>query len=181
MTSTLCDRVTERVALGDELAELSEHAQTCQRCQRLIAMPSQLGHTRHAVDPGLGFSARMTVGAQHRLAVRRRRRVAVGLAATVASGVFGVVLVTRSPETAVGPLTATELRNSVYVDAALESPGEPSDEPAIPVDDDEVAALVELADVDKAMQVSVQWPQIEKPLARYKKLLDELDAVEVAP
>ena len=64
-----CDLVSERIALGEPLAELDEHVSSCTRCQRLVAMPAQLGATRHSVDPGLGFSARMTVGAQHRLVV----------------------------------------------------------------------------------------------------------------
>ena len=43
-----CDAVAERVALGEPLGELREHVATCARCQRLVALPGQLGATRHA-------------------------------------------------------------------------------------------------------------------------------------
>ena len=38
MTLSLCDQVAERVALGESLGALSEHAAACASCQRLIAM-----------------------------------------------------------------------------------------------------------------------------------------------
>lgn len=166
MTLPLCDQVTERTALGEPLAELSEHAATCPRCQRLVSMPSQLGAAHHAVDPGLGFSARMTVGAQHLLTVRRRRRLAAGLAATVASGAFGVFLVTRSPEDRpMAKALATDLRGSG--DRANEA----DRDPPTAVDDDDLAAIVSLADVDQSMRLSARWTEIKKPLAPYRKLL----------
>jgi len=62
MTLSVCDQVAERVALGEPLGDLTEHAEGCASCKNLIAMSSKLGATRHAVDPGLGFTARMTVG-----------------------------------------------------------------------------------------------------------------------
>jgi hypothetical protein len=160
MTLSLCDQVTERVALGDALAELSEHVETCARCARVVVMSSQLGATRHAVDPGLGFSARMTVGAQHRIGVRRRRRLAAGLAATVASGALAVVFVTRAPEDHVPVHTA-----------ALRTPP-PTLAPAATDDDDDLAALVQLADVDRASRLSARWGHIKKPLRPYKQLIE---------
>lgn len=165
MTLSLCDQVAERVALGESLGELTEHTATCSSCQRLVAMSSKLGATHHAVDPGLGFSARMTVGAQHRLAVRRRQRLAAGLAATVAGGVFGVFLVTRSPEDGGGPAVALP---------SVENPGPDSDdnrEPPEAATDEDLASLVEMADVRRAGRVSARWSKIERPLAPYKKLL----------
>jgi hypothetical protein len=166
MTLTLCDQVTERVALGEALGELTEHAATCPSCQRFVAASSRLGATRHDVDPGLGFSARMTVGAQHRIAVRRRRRLAAGLAATVATGAFGVFIMTRTPAEPGLPPTHPEV--------AVPNPPahEPTrkDEPPTTADAD-LAALVQLADVDRSSRLSAEWAHIKKPLAPYKKLI----------
>jgi len=162
MTLTHCEQVAERVALGESLGELTAHAATCASCQRLVAVSSQLGATHHEVDPGLGFSARMTVGAQHRIAVRRRRRLAAGLAATVATGAFGVFIMTRTPDE-----PQERLPN-----LALPTPPAPDhkDEPPT-ADEADLAALVQLADVDRSSRVSAKWARIKKPLAPYKKLL----------
>jgi hypothetical protein len=167
----MCDQVTERVALGESLGELAEHAAACPTCQRLAVVSRQLGQLgrlgrlgvmHHEVDPGLGFSARMTIGAQHRIAVRRRRKLAAGFAATVATGAFGVFLVTRTPD--VTPPPAHEPTMS----QPAKSP-EP-DSPTAATDAD-LATLVQLADVDRSSRISAKWPRIKKPLAPYKKLL----------
>jgi hypothetical protein len=163
MTPTLHDQVAERLALGEPLGDLAGHAATCPSCQQLIGVSSQLSATRSAVDPGLGFSARMTAGAQHRVAARRHRRLAVGLAASVASGAFGVFLVTH---------TATE---RPYVQAppmVAHQPDTPDRaEPAEPASDDELTALVGFADVERSARAAAHWGHIEKPLAAYRKLL----------
>lgn len=171
MTLSLCDQVTERVALGDSLGELAEHAAACPSCQRLALVSRQLGQLgqlgrlgtmHHEVDPGLGFSARMTIGAQHRIAVRRRRKLAVGLAATVATGAFGVFLVTRTP----GVTPAPPLEPPPGMSS---KPPEPDPSPA--ASDADLATLVQLADVDRSSRISAKWARIKKPLAPYKKLL----------
>jgi hypothetical protein len=164
MTLSVCDRVAERVALGEPLDDLAEHAAGCAGCQGLIAVSSQLGATRHAVDPGLGFSARMTVGAQHRLAVRRRRRLAAGLAATVATGALGLLFVAHTPaESPRGPVaTPMPPAPTMQRDVEREAP---------PVTDADLAELVQLADVDRSSHLSANWKTIKKPLAAYKKLL----------
>lgn len=162
MTESMCDRVTERLALGEPLGDLSEHVSSCSSCQGLVAVSGRLGATHHAVDPGLGFSARMTVGAQHRLGVRRRRRLAAGLAATVATGMFGVFLVAHTSEP------------SPREPALARPPSPPAPDKLQPdpaASDDDLAALVQLADVDRASRLSARWSHIEKPLAPYKKLL----------
>jgi len=160
MTFSLCDQVAERVALGEALAELSAHVETCASCARLVAMSARLGASHHAVDPGLGFSARMTVGAQHRIAVRRRHRVAAGLAATVASGAFAVFFVTRAPSEPTSPVAATPLK------------AQPTAEPAEPATDDDLAALVQMADVHRASRLSARWGHIKRPLRPYKHLIE---------
>jgi hypothetical protein len=158
MMST-CEAVAERIALGEPLAELDEHVSSCAACQRIVAMPSALGATRHSVDPGLGFSARMTVGAQHRLVVRRRRRIAAGLAATVAAGMIGVFAITRPPEEApvqLSPAVAERI---------------PTDETTT-FDEPEIKALVELADTKRSSRLSAHWARIRRPLAPYKQLIE---------
>lgn len=162
MTESMCDQVADRLALGEPLGDLSEHVAGCSSCQGLVTVSGQLAATRHAVDPGLGFSARMTVGAQHRLGVRRRRRLAAGLAVSVATGMFGVFVVANHPA---GP----DVQKQVRQDPSLKhNPPEPRAEPAT---DKELAALAELADVDSASRQSADWGFIEEPLAPYKKLV----------
>lgn len=168
--TAVCDQVAERLALGEPLGELSAHAETCANCRGLVAMSSKLGAAHHAVDPGLGFSARMTVGAQHRLVVRRRRRLVAGLAATVATGALGVMLFAHAPEPV--PTTAVELpKPKEPTQPSMQNPETPDalDAPG----DDELAALVELADTERSARYSANWRRIKKPLAPYKKLLKE--------
>jgi hypothetical protein len=162
----MCDQVTERLAMGEPLAELSEHVSSCESCQGVVAVSSQLGATHHAVDPGLGFSARMTVGAQHRLVVRRRRRLATGLAATVVTGAFGVLIVAHAPSGSPGEHVATQPPQRPL------QPEQPVQEPPKVNDSDaDLAALVQLADVDRSARLSARWTHIKKPLAPYKKLV----------
>ena len=73
-----CDIVAERIALGEPLGDQAEHAAACASCRTLAALPTEIGAMRTEADPGLGFSARMTAGAQHRITIRRRRRKAPG-------------------------------------------------------------------------------------------------------
>jgi hypothetical protein len=160
MTS-ICESVAERVALGEPLAELDEHVSSCPRCRRVVAMPGQLGATRHSVDPGLGFSARMTVGAQQRIVVRRRRRIAAGLAATVAAGMLGVFAITRQPEA-----------QQVAPDDPAVAERLPTEEPVF-FDDTEVAYLVDIADVKRSRRESAHWARIQRPLAAYKQLVED--------
>ncbi len=156
-----CDSVAERVALGDALGDLADHVTSCERCRRVVDMPGQLGATRHEVDPGLGFSARMTIGAQQRLVVRHRRRVAVGLAATVAAGALGVFLMMRTPRApAPSETAATEPRKDDVKDPVPEVASEA-----------DLAALVHLADVDHSSRITARWSHITRPLAPYRKLV----------
>jgi hypothetical protein len=164
----MCDQVTERLAMGEPLAELSEHVSSCESCQGVVAVSSQLGATHHAVDPGLGFSARMTVGAQHRLVVRRRRRLATGLAATVVTGAFGVLLVAHAPSGSPGEQVATQPpQRPLQPEQPVQEPPKVNDSDA----DADLAALVQLADVDRSARLSARWTRIKKPLAPYKKLV----------
>jgi hypothetical protein len=169
MTLRVCDQVAERVALGEPLGEMGEHVEGCTGCKNLIATSSKLGATRHAVDPGLGFTARMTVGAQHRIAARRRQRLAVGLAATVVSGAFGVFLVTRPSE----PVKQEQEQALKLPTPPSPTPERQEEEPPPATEDDDLALLVQLADVERNSQLSANWRDITRPLAPYKRLVKE--------
>ncbi len=158
-TNPTCETVAERVALGDSLGELAGHVTTCERCKLVVDMPGKLGATKHEVDPGLGFAARMTIGARHRIATRRRRRVAAALGSTVAAGLLGVFFLTRTPATTTSTETTASTETQV-VDPTLE-----------PATEDELKALVDLADVERSARLSANWRQIKKPLSPYRKLL----------
>ena len=153
-----CDLVAERIALGEPLGDLQQHATTCERCQGIVDMPGKLGATHHEIDPGLGFTARMTIGAQQRITQRRRRRVAAALGTTVAAGLVGVFFLTRTPadeQSELKPSTETSL-----ADQKLE-----------PATDAELKTLVDLADVNRSAHLSANWRRIKKPLSPYRKLL----------
>ena len=165
MTLSLCDQVAERVALGEGLGELAEHVASCTGCGSLVAMSSKLGAVHHAVDPGLGFTARMTVGAQHRIAVRYRRKLAVGLAATVAAGALGVFVVTHSANLPPAQVANQDIKPQLKSNTPAETPSPTQ------IEDEDLAALVQLADVDRASRLSARWGHIKKPLAPYRKLL----------
>jgi hypothetical protein len=154
----ICDTVAERVALGEPFAEHEEHAARCERCKLVVDMPGKLGATRQDIDPGMGFAARMTVGAQHRITQRRRRRVAAALGGTVAAGLVAVFFVTRTP-------APEPTNNHVSIELPVE---DPTLEPAT---DAELKALVDLADVERSAHLSANWRQIKKPLSPYRKLL----------
>jgi hypothetical protein len=171
--SSTCDQVAERVALGEPLGEAGEHAATCERCKRLVALPVELGATRREADPGLGFSARMTAGAQQRISVRRRRRMAAGLAAAVAATTLGVLVLTRQPVAqpiATNP-PAHEQRPATNPNPDPSSEDDPWDATDSLDDDDDVRALVQLANTDRARKLSADWDAIEAPVRQYDIVL----------
>jgi hypothetical protein len=158
-----CEDVAERVALGEPLGELAGHAASCGECRSITAVADKLAATHHAIDPGLGFSARMTIGAQQLLAVRRRRRMAMSLAGLTCAGAFGVFVMTRAPkepEVALGPVDGPQHRQ------LLETPQ--------PVADQDARMLIELADTRRASRASAAWGRIEKPLRPYMRLVRDL-------
>ena len=166
--TTQCEAVAGRLALGEPLEPLAEHVASCAGCTRLVEMPRRIGAARHDIDPGLGFSARMTVGAQHRIAVRRRRRVAAGLAATMAAGALGVVVLTREPD--------------LPMKAAVSLPEQPAEEPrpAPPGDAADLQVLVNLADTGRSLRLSASWRELERPLGGYQRLVEEVQLEDPA-
>jgi hypothetical protein len=169
--SSTCDQVAERIALGEQLGEAGEHAATCERCQRLVALPVELGATHRDVDPGLGFSARMTAGAQQRIVVRRRRRIAGMAAAAVAVATLGVFALTREPE--LEKVVETPTRDDRQLPATQPSQDDPWDpnREADEDDDEDVRALVQLANTERSSKLSADWGRISQPLAPYRSLL----------
>lgn len=161
-----CDLVAERVALGEPLGELAEHAASCPKCRRLAALPAEIGAVHKDIDAGLGFTARMTIGAQQRFAARRRnRRVAVGAAAAVAVAAGTVLVVTRTPAgepvAEQPPAPAMEHRQ----------PQPQPDEPKPGQPDPDLEALVQMSRAEHAMDTSARWGEITQPLAPYKTLV----------
>jgi len=166
-----CDAVAERLALGESLEPVAEHVASCAACARLALLPRRIAAAHREIDPGLGFSARMTVGAQQRLGAWRRQRVAAGLAATVAAGALGVVVLTRTP--------AAPPPQRPQPALMLPQPTEePRPDPAAEAADIDV--LVDLADTGRSIRASADWRALERPLRGYRKLVKEArdEAVE---
>jgi hypothetical protein len=152
-----CDLVAERIALGESLGELAEHAATCDRCNATGALTARLAGVHREVDPGMGFAARMTAGAQHRIVVRRRRRLAGVVAASTLAASLGVFVMTRHDDPVVAPpATAT----------GQDPPADPSEIAA------DTAML--LRDPDRTAKRSADWGRIEKPIRPYKHVLKGL-------
>lgn len=154
---TTCDTVAERLALGEPLGDCADHAASCERCRELATMATQLGATHHAIDPGLGFAARMTVGAQQRIATRRRRRIATTAGVTAAAAAAFAFVVTRPTDPKPEPTTAM---SPLAIDAAPRP---------VEVDDADLAFLA--SDPDAVARTTADWNHITKPLRPYKKLL----------
>lgn len=164
--SDLCESVTERIALSEPLDELRDHVATCSRCERTVAMPSRIAAATERPDPGLGFAARMTIGAQHKLVVRRRRRVAATAGASVAAAAFAVFALTRSttPEPETKPALETK------VPAPVADRNDKVEKPVL-VDNPELVQLVNLSDTKRASRESARWGRIRKPLRPYVQLV----------
>ncbi len=156
-----CESVTERIALGEPLGELRDHVTTCARCERVLAMPSRIAAATERPDPGLGFAARMTIGAQNKLVIRRRRRIAGTVGGSVAAAALAAFVLTRSPST-----TEPDRKN-----IAVENPNPRVDEKPIAANNDELLHLVDLADTKRAARASASWGRIRKPLAPYIQLV----------
>jgi len=163
---TPCDVVAERIALGEPLGDVADHAASCERCQRLTALPGELAAVPREAAPSIGFTARMTLGAQHVLAARRRRRAIAGAATFTAVAAGAVFVVTRpSPDESVRAATATW--------PTLQDDDDQPKPPPTPAqhDDFDMKDLVKLARVDHSAHISARWSHITKPLAPYRALV----------
>lgn len=159
-----CELVVERVALGEPLGDVAEHAATCPKCRSLVALPTEIGATHREADPGMGFAARMTAGAQHRVVVRRRRRIAAGLAAAVVAMSLGAFFVTHESHEK-NKLAAVE--PPVIPPATATNTNDPWNSDGV---DEDVAALVDLADTSP--RPHAHWKRMESQLDAYRKLVE---------
>ena len=156
----VCNIIAERVALGESLGEHAAHVTTCARCQRVVALPASLASAHRDIEPGMGFAARMTVGAQQRITVRRRRRVAGAVGAGVAASAVLLLVVMRTPETSPPPSTV----------ASSQQPPVADDKP-VALDEADLAMLVNYADTARSNRAAANWRHITQPLRPYKNLL----------
>jgi hypothetical protein len=152
---TRCNLVAGAVASGAPLTDAERaHLTGCPDCAALVALPSNLARARRGAEPGPGFAARMTAGAHRRLAIRRRRRIALGAAAIAAAALLAVVG-TR----ALGPTPRTAL---------------PTPAVATPISVEQRARareLLELASFERAMAPAGPWRDLEAPLRVQRALL----------
>ncbi len=163
----LCNIVAERIALGEPLGDAAEHARTCARCRRVTALPTELTAVHQETDPGIGFAARMTAGAQKRIVVRHRRRVAATLAACMAATGIGVVLFTRHAEEPTVAVTTPHIDDANQPATQTQKQEKPDQTPV----DEDVKFLVSVARTSRHSHASAHWREIEKPLAPYKHLI----------
>jgi len=169
--TTNCELVAQCVAFGEPLGALAEHVTSCSRCQRMVDMPGLLTKTRHEVDPGLGFSSRMTVGAQHLMTTRHRRRMMAGLAAAVATVALGAFVVTR--ETGEDNRQPVAMPVTHVDDRPAGKTGDQANPPPVTDNaDPDVVTLVHYANTDRNRRLSAKWSKIEKSLEPYRKLVE---------
>lgn len=157
--SSPCDVVAERVALGEPLGDVADHAATCAKCRRIAALPAELGVVTSEADPGLGFTARMTSGAQHLLVARQRRRIVTAAVSAAAAASLLTFALTRKPE------SSTQSAQPALDTGSQQEPEQVAD------DEDDLRALVKLADTDRSAEYSADWGAIERPLAPYATLV----------
>jgi hypothetical protein len=169
-----CEAVVERVALGEPLGDLAEHAASCVKCRRIAALPTELGATHRDSDPGAGFSARMTAGAQRRIAVRRRRRAIGGIAAAAAVAALATFALSRDPALERLAVTPDERERPQPGTQSPEPPPDPWKPDRADVDDD-VRVLVQLANTYRSRKLSAHWRRIERPLEAYRIVVEGVD------
>src|SRR5262249_33371981 len=119
-------------------------------------------------DPGIGFAARITAGAQRRLVVRRRQRIVAGTAGAVVAAAAIAVIVMREPTPAPVAVTPEEHRERPATEPQKKH--HPWHKGEVDAD---VRALVPLANVERSSHLSARWARIEKPLAPYRAVLKE--------
>jgi hypothetical protein len=167
-----CNLVVERLALGEPLADVAPHVATCARCRRVVEASALLGGTHRDAEPGLGFASRMTAGAQERLVIRRRRRIAGGIVGVALVASLAAFVVARPGASSDGPATAAiqPTKATEPTTSRDAGPDQPTPHHHGQVDDD-VATLVHLANVDRSRSLSARWARIEKSLSPYRALV----------
>jgi len=169
--SVHCNRVAARAASDEELGEeLRSHVEVCDDCAALLAIPrglSEISACRSKLEPGPGFTSRVSRSAFR--TVDRRRRVRVAGMATAAACACALVVgavtwgVTASSSSSEERATAASGR----IDAEAT--------PAAEADTAAVAELVSLYDVDSALSYRADWDYIQEPLESMWLLTGEGD------
>jgi hypothetical protein len=178
--SNVCDQFAEAVVTGDAVETFAPHVATCERCQQTQRAAAALQQTAtagqlraSAPDPGLGFTARITVGAQHRVVQRRRNRYimtgAGGLAA--AAALTALVISQRTP-------AAPVAQPAITAPAPTQpAPMEPAPADALAIEDrDNLRALVRWQATADAWQqdrlpTAARWRRTIKPVAAYQTIV----------
>jgi hypothetical protein len=166
MTSP-CNLVLERLATGEVLsAEESAHVTRCVDCARLAGVPGLLAATAQEPEPSPGFSSRMQIGARHRLAVRRRNRVAMTTLAAAAVVVAGVGVFTRPT----AELTEVGAMRSLEEQEPRPRPPPPLERPATSTEKI-ILDLVHTSDIDRVLEQGANWDEVTHPLSPYDAVL----------
>ncbi len=180
---TTCEQFADAVISDDDTASFTEHVATCERCQGLAQTAAGLGaasgpgQLRAAnAEPRMGFSARIAVGAQHRVVQRRRNRFIMtgtgGLAA--AAAVTALLISQRHAGTPVQPAA-----NVPTLEQPEPTQPDPVVDPAPAVADedrDNLRALVRWQATADAWQQdrlpsTLNWRGTIKPVAAYQTVL----------
>jgi hypothetical protein len=183
---SICDDVAERLALGEPMAELAQHADDCPRCQSLLSVQRALTTSRRAdATPAHGFASRMTVAANQRLVVRHRRRVAGYAMLSAAVATLVTFFVVREPDKTTSPVAATvpeqpedradvpdPWKNPAETPDEVPDPDEPSLEDALEHDED--AYALHVLSETAAQPLSADWERIEEPMQPYEELLQQV-------
>jgi hypothetical protein len=174
---TPCDVVTERLALGEPLADVEAHVATCPACSRLVALPRLVAASAHAAEPHAGFAVRTAAGARTKLAVRRRNRILVNTTGALAAAAIAV-LALRTPDAPANPsFQIGAYRAPAPLAPVNDSTGstESPDELAAGelTDDDLGAELARISDFDRAIAPSPAWRTAEAPLAPYRLIVHQ--------
>lgn len=172
--STVCEQFAEAVVTGDAVESFGSHVAECERCQQTKRAALALQQTAAAAhDPGLGFTARITVGAQQRVVQRRRNRYimtgAGGLAA--AAALTALVISQRAPAPPVAqPATTAPTPTQP-------EPPAPAPKDALAIEDrDNLRALVRWQATADAWQqdrlpTAARWRHTIKPVAAYQTIV----------
>ena len=182
---TTCAQFVNAVVTNDDTSSFTTHIATCEQCQGLARTVTELGTTsgpgllRAAnAAPSVGFSARIVVGAQHRVAQRRRNRYimtgAGGVAA--ATAVTALLISQRHAGTPVQP--AANVPELKQPEPTQPDPvADPAPTPHVPDEDrDNLRALVRWQATADAWQQdrlpsTLNWRKTIKPVAAYQTVL----------
>lgn len=182
---TTCEQFFDAVVTDDDTASFTVHVATCQRCQGLARTAAGLGaasgpgQLRAAdAEPRMGFSARIAVGAQHRVTQRRRNRyIMTGAGGLIAAAAVTALLISqRNAGTPVQP--AANVPTLEQPEPNQPDPiADPAPAPNIPDEDrDNLRALVRWQATADAWQQDrlpsvVNWRKTIKPVAAYQTVL----------